>query len=95
MEALGVASVARVIARVKTKPSSNVLAHTSSRFSVPSSCTSGPVARPPTEKPRIPAATNSGNKRFAWRVSKEIPAMPHSTRRMNVSNKNTVTQSSR
>ena len=95
MDELPAALVVRVIARVSTNPNSNVPAHTSSRFSVPSWLTKGPVLNPPTETPRIPAATNSGKSRFAWRVSKEIPAMPQSISRVNVSNRNTITHSTR
>ena len=51
-------------------------AQTRSRFSVPITRTSGSVSNPPTTDPRISPAANSGNRRFARRVSVTTPAVP-------------------
>ena len=51
-------------------------AQTRSRFSVPITPTSGSVSRPPATEPRISPAANSGNRRFARRVSVTTPAVP-------------------
>ena len=63
--------------RDSTNTSTRPATHTSSRFSVPSTPSSGRVTSPPITEPRIPPAAKIGNRRLAWRVSTTAPATPH------------------
>jgi hypothetical protein len=64
--------------RDSTVEAASPAAHTSRRFSAPMSWARGLVSNPPMTEPRIPPPANSGNRRFACRVSTTDPATPQS-----------------